>query len=170
MASLSLQALISQAQAKVATVDAARSAEKRAKTTRTETVRTEAQAEADALRALTDWKTKCLILVYDAWECRCGRKGRAPQGVFFYQEHTRLASATRLVPPRHESEVPKDLPRMTKDETRMVAICQRCCPSLGFTKQHTPRLPMAQRQMSLTRPGEFVTDWIIKRMPAKEMK
>ena len=135
-----LQTLIASAKARVAEADAIQAKTIRAKTARTEEARESAQSESDTLRAALDWRLEALVLVFDAWECRCGRKGRAPQGIFLHYAHTRMANSTRLSAPRSESEIPTNIPKRIRDNHRIVSVCQRCAASVGFPAPITCQL------------------------------
>ena len=53
--------------------------------------------EVAALQATIDWRPVYLVLQQEVWTCSCGAKGFTPQGIFIYQEHTRMSHCWRLV-------------------------------------------------------------------------
>lgn len=159
MADLSkLVALVAAAKQTVAAKDAIKAAEVKVKKARSEPEREAAQSEVQDMLAIVDWRTTALVLVMDTWDCACGAHDQSPQGMFFYQEHTRIANATRLTPPRSESEG-NDLPKRIKLEHRIVAICGYCAPAAGFTKLLEPPKTQEERQLALRRPGMYVSEW-----------
>lgn len=163
----SLAALVAQAKQTVAAKSAATTAATKLKSARSAVERESLQTEVNDMLAIVDWRSTALVLVYDHWECACGNHGKSPQGMFFFQEHTRLANATRIVPPRSESEG-NDLPKRIKLEHRVVAVCPECAGEAGFHKIIEPPKTPEERRMALRSPGEMIREWQALRTQREE--
>lgn len=153
-----LEALIAAAKQTVATREAAKKAETKVKAARSNPERTAAQAEADALRALIDWKDAALVYVSEHWQCRCGNDGWNPHGVFILQEHARLANSVRLIRPQAGAPLPDGLPRRKRHESRAVEICDGCADEAGYSRPYVLPMPTAA-QAILAFKGPYSRDW-----------
>ena len=168
MADLSaLQLLVAKAQAVVAAKASVKLAEVKVKKARSEPERESAQSALADMLAIVDWRSTAIVLLLDCWTCSCGHHGASPQGMFFYQEHTRVANSTRLVPPRSES-LGNDLPKRIKYDHRIVSVCDNCCNDAGFTKPLERQSTPEERRFALRRPGMYVSDWNDKRLQTEE--
>lgn len=130
---ISLEALQARVSKNLETAEELNRAKQKAKQAKSDSERLAANAEAADLASRIDWLPKALVLRFDRWECACGEHGRAPMGLFIYSEHTRLANASRIALPRHESSDELNrLPRKTQEVTRAVALCPVCAAAKGF--------------------------------------
>jgi hypothetical protein len=107
-----------------------------------------------------EWTLRALVLCFERWECACGGVGLAPAGLMLYSEHSRLANSTRLVPPRHEAEIPAGLPRRRHETRRVVAMCPHCADALGFVKALAMPDRQAPAREALPPPDGFHAEWL----------
>lgn len=165
---LSLEALTAQARQAVAAKEKAAELKTKAKTARTSEARQEAESEALAIQATIDWRPVTLVFHQRKWECACGHTGLTPDGLFIHYEHTRMANSNRLMRPRHESEIPANLPKRVRIASEVVMMCVACSSTAGFL---LPWVEPPRRQPStpaLRGEGEFLRDWRVKTNPEQE--
>lgn len=93
-----------------------------------------ATAEAAALLQRMSWTTVAVAFRETSWECSCGHSGRAPEGLFLVQEHTRLA-ATRYVRLDHPAQA-EGLRRTRVVEARSVTVCRSCAYIEGYREPY----------------------------------
>lgn len=156
-----LELLIAAAKTTVATQAAAKSATAKVKSAKTAAARTDAQLEADRLYTALDWRPRASVLMFDRWACACGTAGDAPQGLFVYLEHGRLANTTRLIAVRLGDTSHNALPRRIKYIARQVAQCHDCMDQFGFHRVVAPEIPHPAQA------GFFATQWAALRRPTE---
>jgi hypothetical protein len=158
-----LAQLIANAQKRVQTEQAAKTAKAAAKARPTP----EAMSVAHALQAQLDWRTVALVFKVERWTCTCGCTGDNPLGLFLFEEHTRVANSTRLVRPRSEAGLPP-LARRTLVETSSRAMCADCCSDHHFIQAlNRAVLPHQLPERPPTK-GVFVAEWEQLRSPEQE--
>lgn len=129
----SLDALKARATKRVELEQAEKEAKARVKAAKSHEEKFAANREADAIRALIDWRPVALAQRIEHWTCSCGAEGRAPGGLFVFSEHVRWANATRFAAPKSQGEIDAALPRKVAVVEKTVAVCPECGPRFGFT-------------------------------------
>lgn len=159
---IDLSTLVARARATVEATTKLDTAKAKIKTAKSSIEETEAQAEVDALQVTIDWRPVYLVLQQEVWTCGCGAKGFSPQGLFIYQEHTRMHHCWRLVRPRNEADAGNNLPRRIKTISVEVFICHSCAAESNFLEPYRDPIPPAPAATRLTAQGEYILDWRAK--------
>lgn len=149
---LSLTSLTASAQATVST----REREKKAAALKPGSRASPFKEEPDTpLRV--EWRPVALVFRMERWTCRCGVVGHTNLGLFLYQEHLHLTSATRLAACGNDAEHPS-LPRHYLHDEHAVTMCEACCGALGYATALPHGKTFAER-VAKRAPGSYIEQW-----------
>lgn len=159
---ISLDALISTARQTAADIERAKALKAEAKSAKSPTRAQAATLQAAEIQSRLDWRTSYIVLRIVEWDCRCGCKGERPDGLFLFQEHTRMANSYRFVRPATGQDIPQfsdqPIPRRVQRTAEVALMCAECCRSSGFERVFVEPARRVVQTPALVGQGEFMTE------------